>query len=134
MSALTDLGLLVLRVLGGLGIARHGYPKVFEAGMIDKMTASAREMGFPVPVVFAWAAALSELLGGILLALGLGTRVAAFFVFVTMGVAAFVRHKADPLGDKEMALLYWTIALALMLTGPGGLSLDRMLGRERGKK
>lgn len=134
MGGLTDLGLLVLRLLAGLGIARHGYPKVFEAGKIEGLTQSAREMGFPVPVLFAWAAALSELLGGVLLALGLGARVAAFFVLCTMSTAAFIHHRADPIGTKELALLYWAVALALMLTGPGAISMDRVLGRERGKK
>ena len=133
MGALTDLGLFALRVLGGVGIAIHGYPKVFEAGKIAGLTDAARTMGFPVPVLFAWAAALSELLGGILVALGLGTRVAAFFIFCTMSAAAFIHHRADPLGTRELALAYWTISLTVMLTGPGGLSLDRMLGRE-GKK
>ena len=131
---MTDLGLLALRLLAGLGIARHGYPKIFAAGTMDGMTTEAGRLGFPVPVLFAWAAALSELLGGILLALGLGSRIAAFFIFATMSVAAFMHHRADPLSGKELALAYWAASLALMLTGPGGLSLDRLLGRERAKK
>ena len=110
---LMNLGLLVLRVMAGAGIARHGYQKVFE-GQVQGLTAA---MGFPMPAVFAWAAALSEFLGGILVALGLLTRPAAFFVFATMSVAAFDRHRADPLALKELALAYWTMALALVLTG-----------------
>ena len=84
-------------------------------------------MGFPMPHVFAWAAALSEFLGGIFLVLGLGTRIAALFVFVTMGVAFMIAHKKDPFQAKELAAAYWTISGALMLTGPGSLSLDRFL-------
>jgi len=51
-------------------------------------------LGFPAPALFAWAAALAEFLGGLLVFLGLGTRVAAAFAAFTMVVAGFARHKA----------------------------------------
>ena len=87
----------------GSGIAYHGYGKVF-GGDITPLTQGVTAMGFPYPEVFAWAAALSEFLGGICIVLGLFTRPAAFFVFATMSVAAFIAHKADPLQTKELAL------------------------------
>ncbi len=90
------------------------------------LTEGVTKMGFPMPVVFAWAAALSEFAGGILLALGLLARPAAFFIFCTMTVAAFVVHGKDPLNVKELAFAYWAVAGALMLTGPGDLSLDKL--------
>lgn len=122
-ETLQQLGLLWLRVIAGAGMAYHGYGKVF-GGVADKMVEGVANMGFPMPVVFAWAAALSEFAGGILLILGLGTRFAAFFIFVTMAVAAFKVHGADPLQVKELALAYWTVAGALMLTGAGRFSID----------
>lgn len=72
--------------------------------------------------------------GGLLIALGLATRPAAFLVLVTMGVAAFIRHAADPFRVKELALAYWTIAGALILTGGGPWSLDALLCRRRAGK
>ncbi|MBI4341234.1 MAG: DoxX family protein, partial [Candidatus Omnitrophica bacterium] len=110
------LGLLWLRILMGAGIAYHGYGKIF-GGYLEKFAEGIAEMGFPLPMVFAWAAALSEFLGGLCVALGFQTRIAAAFVFATMTVAAFIRHAADPLNVKELALAYWTIAGALILTG-----------------
>lgn len=124
MDTLRNFGLLWLRVLGGAGIAYHGYGKVF-GGMMGKFVQGVAKMGFPAPEVFAWAAALSEFAGGIFIVLGLATRPAAFFVFATMSVAAFVVHKADPFQVKELALAYWTLAGTLIFTGPGSISFDR---------
>ena len=123
---LSNFGLLWLRVLMGAGIAYHGYGKVF-GGRIAEFAQGVAQMGFPFPEVFAWAAALSEFLGGILIAVGLFTRPAALFVFLTMGVAAFIHHRADPFKVKELALLYWTIAGTLLFTGAGKISLDGVL-------
>ncbi|MFZ5802885.1 MAG: DoxX family protein [Candidatus Omnitrophota bacterium] len=121
-----NAGLLWLRVLMGAGIATHGYAKIFSGGMTG-FTSAVAAMGTPLPELFAWAAALSEFLGGILLALGLATRLAALLVLITMSVAAFVHHAADPFSAKELALAYWVMAGALVLCGPGDLSLDRFL-------
>jgi len=117
-----NVGLLWLRVLCGAGIAYHGYGKVF-GGHIEMMIPGVEKMGFPAPVLFAWAAALSEFVGGVLLVLGLFTRFAAFFVFATMTVAAFVVHAADAFQVKELALAYWAMSGALFLTGGGCFSV-----------
>jgi putative oxidoreductase len=84
-------------------------------------------LGFPMPEFFAWAAALSEFVGGLCIVVGLQTRVAAAFIFITMSVAAFIQHAHDPFGTKEIALAYWTIAGGLMLLGSGPYSLDDKL-------
>jgi putative oxidoreductase len=148
-----DLALVLLR-LAGLGLAlAHGWGKVerFATGQGARFVESVARLGFPQPELFAWAAALSEFLGGLLVALGLGTRVAASFAAVTMGVAAFARHHAhehllvaiglrqatpetmETWGDPEGALLYLACFLAIALVGPGRFALDALLGR-RGKR
>ena len=119
----TNYGLLWLRVLMGLGMAYHGYGKVF-GGHMEMLTEGVSKMGFPLPVLFAWAAALSEFLGGLLVIVGFQTRIAATFIFITMCVAAFGVHFHDPFNVKELALAYWTIAGTLILTGGGCYSLD----------
>jgi putative oxidoreductase len=147
-SRSTDLALLVLR-LGGVGLAlAHGLGKVTalaagEAGFVGRVA----DLGFPAPAAFAWAAALSELGGGLLLALGLATRVAAGFAAAVVAVAAFLRHRAlqqlaivaglsaappeqvASWGSPEMALLYLAICLALLMLGPGHWSLDHLIRR-----
>ena len=123
-SRALDLGLLWLRVLAGLGMAHHGFGKIF-GGRMDQFAQGVAQLGFPMPETFAWAAALSEFLGGVCLILGLGTRLAAAAIFATMSVAAFLRHAADLLSVKELALVYWTITGTLMLTGAGVFSFDQ---------
>lgn len=124
-----DLGLLLLRVFAGLSLAlAHGLGKLPPS---ERFVAGVVEMGFPAAPLFAWAAGLSETVGGLLLALGLLTRPAAFFVLVTMLVATFVRQAGDPYLERELALLFAFVATQFLLAGPGRLSLDALLRRPR---
>lgn len=121
------LGLLALRLWFGLALAlNHGWPKMTSLGTFATGVA---KHGFPVPIVFAFSAAASELVGGLLLAVGLLTRPAAVWVAVTMLVAAFVVHGGDPFTKKELALCFAAAAITLLIAGPGRLSLDVELSR-----
>jgi putative oxidoreductase len=129
-NAVADVGLLVLRAFAGLAMAfAHGLGKLPPS---DGFVGATEGLGFPVPEVFAWAAGLSEFVGGLLLAIGLATRPAALAVAFTMGVAAFGAHGADPFSDQEKALLFLAIAVCFVLTGAGRYSIDRLIsGRPR---
>jgi putative oxidoreductase len=142
-SPLADFGLLILRLGVGLLIALgHGR---FKFPPPERFVEGVGRMGFPAPTAFAWMAAFAEFGGGLLLALGLLTRPAAFLVASTMAVAALVTHGGDPLfmqsaarGDpsKEPALLYLAPALALLFTGSGRFGVDALFWRrgERGRE
>ena len=145
-----DLGLLILR-LSGLGLAfAHGLGKVTAlAGGEQRFVEGVAGIGFPAPVAFAWAAALTELVGGLLIAAGLATRVAAALAAFVMAVAGFLRHHAlqqiaaatgltsiapevlERWGKPELALVYLLCFLALALLGPGRHSLDHALRARR---
>ena len=94
---------------------------------MEQFTLGVTDLGFQYPEYFAWGAALSEFVGGILIVLGFATRIAAFFVLTTMGVAIFVHHAADPFAAKELACAYATMAGCLMMTGAGKVSIDGAL-------
>lgn len=62
---------------------------------------------------------------------GLFTRIALIPLVINMGYIFFVYHKSHDFGDKEMALLFLSIFVALLLTGPGKHSFDRMILRRK---
>ncbi|MFM8441368.1 MAG: DoxX family protein [Acidobacteriota bacterium] len=123
-----SIGVTAIRVFAGLALAlAHGRGKLPPSeGFIEGVV----KMGFPMPIVFAWAAALSEFAGGILLALGLATRLASFFIICTMTVALLFVHGADPFAKQEMAFLYLFIAIFFLFRGAGNISADGLI---RGK-
>lgn len=125
--AAADFGVTLFRVAVGLGLAiAHGMGKLpVEQRFVDGVA----DLGFPMPVVFAWAAALSECVGGFALAAGFATRVSALFVTVTMCVAFFLRHAADDFGTKEKAYLYGAAAVLFLFLGAGRFSIDHLLRR-----
>lgn len=126
-SLATNIGLLLLRLGIGLSLAfGHGLGKLpVSEGFIQGVD----ELGFPFPTFFAWSAALSEFLGGILIAIGFLTRPSAFFVTFTMLVAAFLRHADDPFSSKEKAFLFAVVAIFFLIVGPGRYSVDAKIGK-----
>jgi putative oxidoreductase len=125
LSYIANAGLTLLRIFAGVALAfAHGIGKVPPGEGLITGTAN---LGFPMPALFAWAAGLSEFLGGIFLALGLFTRLSGFFIAFTMLVAAFGVHAADPFQKKELALMYMFVGLAFALKGSGDWSIDSFL-------
>src|SRR5438876_44780 len=130
-----DMGLLVLRVVAGLSLAMHGWAKFHDPQMHSMFFEGVKNMGMPfekAPTAFAWASVAAELGGGILLALGLLTRLAAFAILCNFIVAIWKVHLHDPYissGGKAMepAAIYGAIALCLLFAGGGRISLGAML-------
>lgn len=111
--------LLALRIAAGAIFIFHGYGKLFGgAPGMEVFTAMVARIGFPLPAVFAYAAAFSEFFGGLALVLGIFTRVASVFTGIVMLVALVgVKQFKLPMADADLALL--AISFALFLVGPG---------------
>jgi len=112
------------RILAGLLLMQHGLEKVF--GLFR-----GRPEQMPDPML--WIAGGIELLGGAAIAAGLFTRWAAFLASGLMAAAYFIAHAPKGfyplLNGGELAVLYCWGFLFIAAHGPGGVSLDRMLGR-----
>ena len=129
LSFTTNLGTTLLRVFAGFGLMYgHGLDKVRDpSGIIG----AATNIGFPVPTLFGWAAALTEFAGASFLMLGLFTRVSSFFIAFTMTVGFLAVHFNDPFGKQEKALLYLFIALLFLFKGAGDWSLDALISKRK---
>ena len=130
-----DAGLLVARLVLGALIAAHGAQKLFGwfGGYGLTGTGTFLEaLGFRPGRVFALAAALSEVGGGALVALGFLGPIGPALMLSVMIVAAVTVHWHNGLfamnNGIELPLLYAAGAAALCLTGPGGYSLDTLFG------
>jgi len=134
LDRLQPLALLVMRLALGAVMIAHGYGKVF--GGMQKFTAMVGGMG--MPWWLAYAAAYTEFAGGILIILGLITRLVGLAMAVEMAVAIWKLHwkigLAKP-GGYDLPLAVGVIALALIFFGAGPASLDRLLfGRKAAAK
>ncbi|HWO70877.1 MAG TPA: DoxX family protein [Actinomycetota bacterium] len=130
-----SLGLLVLRVVVGALFVGHGTQKLFGwfgGHGLDGTGAWMESLGFRRGRFWAGVAGLAESLGGLLLALGFLTPLAAAAIIGVMTTAVLAVHLRNGVwnsnGGYELPLVYATAATALAFTGPGAYSLDRMLG------
>jgi putative oxidoreductase len=135
MSMSMSLGLLILRLVVGLTMAGHGAQKVFGwwgGPGINGWTASVTKLRIRPAAPWAWLAALSELGGGLLFALGLLSPLGSLAIAGTMLVAIATVHWANGFWNGKrgyefnLALLASVVAVAL--TGPGAFSADQVLG------
>jgi putative oxidoreductase len=125
----TDIGLLALRVLPGLGLfLGHGWKKLASVPGIFESFADPIGMG---PAVSAGLTIFAEVICAVLITIGLFTRFAAAPIVTLLLVAAFVVHADDPWGKKEFALIYCVPFLTLIFTGAGRYSLDSLFLRKR---
>lgn len=130
-----DLGPLLLRVGVGLVFAVHGWQK-FDGGVANFAT-TLTDLGVPAPEVVAWLMTIAEGVGGVLLILGLATRLVTLPLIAVM-VGAIVLVKVDvgfivmdAVGaELDTALLAGL--LGLLFVGPGRLSVDGAMGAETG--
>ena len=124
----TDLGILLLRlVFGGLFIY-IGYGKIEHYDQYMPMFKDYTGLGIKMDynlVIFA------EFFCGILVAIGLWTRLAVIPIMITMIVVVFVALKGLGFNDKHLAFLYLLLSLVIFVLGSGKYSADTLLFKRR---
>ena len=123
---------LALRLALGAVFMAHGWSKLTgPLGMAEGFNIAS--WGWPYPVFWAWVVAIVETLGGLLVIVGLFTRIAAMLIAIVMAVALFkVRLTLGFVDGFEREFSLFLIAIALVLGGPGALSIDRdILGESK---
>ncbi|TGO04870.1 DoxX family protein [Serinibacter arcticus] len=133
----TSLGLLVARVAIAVVMIVHGAQKVFTFTLTGT-AASFGEMGVPAADVAGPALAIFELVGGVLLLVGVGTRIVAALNAAAMIGALVIVHLAAGFfasdGGYELVLVLAAVSIALVLTGPGAYSVDAVIARRRARR
>ena len=124
--------LLLVRMVVGVAMVLHGWPK------IQKPMEWMNSMPDPPPGFMQALAAAFEVGGGVLLALGLCTRVAALAIAAVMVGALALVHipKGDPFvspggPSSELASVYLAVCLLFAATGAGAYSLDAIVFKRR---
>ncbi|AHG45499.1 hypothetical protein RLEG12_20705 [Rhizobium leguminosarum bv. trifolii CB782] len=119
LSAYRPYGLAALRIMTALLFIEHGTMKLFAF--------PAAQMEGPLPPLMLFAALL-ELVGGLLILVGLLTRPVAFLLAGQMAVAYFMAHAPNSffpaVNQGDAAILFCFVFLYLFFSGPGAFAID----------
>jgi putative oxidoreductase len=126
--SLQSLGLLAIRVALGVVFLAHGADKLGDLSGTEEMFGG---IGIPAPALMAPLVAFTEVIGGLLLIVGLLTPLAGTALAVDMLVAFLVVHAGKGFfvadGGYELVMLLGFASIGVAATGAGRLSLDGAL-------
>lgn len=126
----TDNGIafatLMLRLAAGGLMIPHGYGKLISFASKSATFMDPFHIGHPTSmalVIFA------EFFCAVFIVLGLFTRLACIPLIIAMSVAVFIGHKGDIFDTGSNAALFLGCFIALLFSGPGKISLDRLVSK-----
>jgi putative oxidoreductase len=126
-------GTTLLRVAVGIIFAAHGAQKLFVMGPAT-LAGFFGQVGIPFPELNAYFIIAVEVLGGIAMVAGLGTRIIGALFAATMVVAFATVHGAQGFflpNGYEFVLVLFAASIALVLQGAGAFALDNVLPTRR---
>jgi putative oxidoreductase len=117
---LTLYGPLPIRILAGIAFIAHGIPKLADPAMTQGFFGN-----IGLPPELAIPIGLLEVVGGFAILIGVLTRIASIlFIFDMLGAAFLVKLPEGFVGGFELELLLMSVAISLLLTGPGKISVE----------
>lgn len=136
LNQLAGLAPLVVRVVVGLIMALHGFQKL--QGGPANFGGFLAQLGVPLPTLMGFVVTFVELVGGVLLILGLFSRLAALLLTIDLTVAILLvkvnvglLSPSDAPGvGAELDLALIAGFLVVLFAGPGRLSIDHALGMD----
>ncbi|TAK69024.1 MAG: DoxX family protein [Actinomycetota bacterium] len=127
-----DIAAVLIRAIIGVVMIAHGWNHLARGGKISGTARWFGSIGLRQPLGQAWMSVITEIVGGVLLLLGLITSVAAAGVVGVMAVAGLAYHRGRGFfivkEGWEYVLTLAVVASALGALGPGRLSLDHAIG------
>jgi putative oxidoreductase len=136
---LERLAVLILRLFLGFTFLMHGSQKLlgaFGGGGIGAVTGMMSKLGIEPAQMWAWVLSITEFVGGICVFFGFLTRFWAAGLVIDMAVAIFKVNIPNGFfagkNGFELPMAFGVMALVILLTGPGSLSVDRATGIEKG--
>jgi putative oxidoreductase len=126
LNSLQPTGALLMRLILGVSMAVHGDQKVLPLSALHHYAHYVSTLG--LPYWLGYVSAYTEFVGGILLILGLFTRLAAFLVAVNMLVAFATVGIHQGFGIYNYILALAALAIMLLFYGAGAFSVDRKIG------
>lgn len=121
-----DGALAVARIIVGFFMIYHGW-EIFDTAKMNEYARWMTDLNFPEPSTMAYLGKGAELVSGVLLSLGLATRLAALVLAVTMMAIAFGMGKGRIFMEDQHPFLFVVLAFLFFFTGAGRWSLDRVL-------
>ncbi|MGM7722738.1 DoxX family protein [Metabacillus sp. Hm71] len=122
-----EIGSLILRVYLGLAFFIHGFAK-FQGG-VENTAGWFESMG--IPGFMAYMVTAIEIVGGLLLIAGLGTRYITPLFFIIMIVVILKVKLSEGFSAYELDITYAAIALFLFLNSKSSFSLDAKLTNKK---
>ena len=127
----TDLAALLLRLIFGGLFIYHGYEKIINYDtylpMMQDIIGIGPKLSYNL-VIFA------EFFCGLLITIGLVTRLAVLPIAFSMGVAYFIAHAKDAFQIKELAFTFLVLTLPVFVLGSGRFSVDRLFQKRKPSK
>lgn len=131
LYALAPFTEAAVRLVAGLSLVAHGYPKLF----VDPARTAEwfEEIGFEPGLLWTYAVGIVECVGGLCLAIGLLTRLVALPILVFLATAIVYHWQFGfywNIQGFEYPLFWWLVVLHFLVRGGGRWSVDAWIDRE----